>query len=72
MNLIFKTIIFVADVLNAIKTFLFVLSFIGVFIYGYGVAHSEVATECHKLNRFYVGDNVYDCKLRVNKEPQNE
>jgi len=27
-------------------------------------AHSTVATECEKLGAFYVGQKVYECKLK--------
>ena len=31
---------------------------------GWIQAHQTVATECEKLGSFYVGDKVYECKLR--------
>ena len=34
---------------------------------GYAYAHDTVATECQKLNAFYVGDKVFDCRVRENK-----
>lgn len=30
----------------------------------WAMAHSTVAKECEKLGSFYVGDKVYDCKLK--------
>lgn len=27
-------------------------------------AHGTVATECEKLGAFYVGDKVYECKVK--------
>ena len=35
----------------------------GLFL-GWVFAHSTVATECKKLGSFYVGDKVYECKLK--------
>ena len=35
----------------------------GVFI-GDGNAHSTVARECERLGSFYVGDKVFECKLK--------
>jgi hypothetical protein len=31
------------------------------YISGYTTAHVEVATECQKLNSFYVGKSVFKC-----------
>jgi len=36
---------------------------LGVF-FGWIVAHSNISTECNKLNSFYVGDKVYHCEVR--------
>ena len=41
-----------------ITTFLF-----GLFL-GWIYAHNTVANECGKLGSFYVGDKVYECKLK--------
>lgn len=57
LNIIFNSF-------HAIKGTLFILAVTASFIYGYGIAHSEVATECKKLNAFYVGDTVYECKVK--------
>jgi hypothetical protein len=34
------------------------------FFGGWAVAHKTVAHECHSLGVFYVGDKVYECKLK--------
>ena len=31
------------------------------------VAHSTIATECRKLGAFYVGETVFECKVREGK-----
>ncbi len=31
------------------------------------VAHSTIATECKKLGAFYVGETVFECKVREGK-----
>ena len=36
---------------------------LGVF-FGWILAHSNISTECNKLNSFYVGDKVYHCEVR--------
>ena len=68
LDMFIKSLMFIYYLFDLIKHFIFVLSILGAFIFGYGAAHGEVATECQKLNSFYVGDNVYDCKLRDNKK----
>ena len=40
-----------------------ILFFIGV-VFGWIFAHSTVATECDKLNSFYVGDRIYQCGVK--------
>lgn len=45
------------------KGFVLALILISFFI-GYGAAHTEVSIECKKLNAFYVGDVVYECKVK--------
>jgi hypothetical protein len=37
--------------------------FIGLFI-GYVSAHNMIATECEKLNGFYVGNKTFICDLK--------
>ncbi|MCO6556025.1 hypothetical protein [Gilliamella sp. BG6] len=46
------------------KAFALALTFISIFFIGYGVAHSEISTECQKLNAFYVGNVVYECRVK--------
>ena len=31
----------------------------------WAMAHGTVAKECEKLGSFYVGDKVYECKLKT-------
>jgi len=38
------------------------------FAFGWIIAHNEVAKECDKLGKFYVGDTVYECKSVPKKE----
>jgi hypothetical protein len=47
-----------------VKALALALTFISIFLIGYSVAHSEISTECQKLNAFYVGDVVYECKVK--------
>lgn len=63
-----KIINLVYAVLVETKHYWIILSLVSAFVWGYGIAHSEVATECKKLNSFYVGENVYDCKVRANND----
>jgi hypothetical protein len=37
---------------------------ITAFVFGWGVAHNTVATECKTLGGFYVGKTVYECKVK--------
>ena len=46
------------NVLGAIYLFL-----VGM-LCGWVFAHSEVATECEKLNSFYVGNTVFHCGVK--------
>jgi hypothetical protein len=46
------------NILSAILLFL-----IGS-LFGWIFAHEEVATECLKLNSFYVGSTVYHCEVK--------
>jgi hypothetical protein len=41
-----------------------ILLFLIGMVFGWIFAHSAVATECEKLNSFYVGDNVYHCEVK--------
>jgi len=34
------------------------------FAFGWGFAHNAVATECERLGSFFVGEKVYECKLK--------
>lgn len=38
--------------------------FVITFIMGWITAHSTIARECTKLGAFYVGDKVYECKVK--------
>ena len=38
--------------------------FVLTFIFGWITAHSTIAGECNKLGAFYVGDKVYECKVK--------
>ena len=31
---------------------------------GWVIAHKTIASECKRLGGFYVGDEVFDCKLK--------
>ena len=42
----------------------FALTMICSFVLGWVIAHSIVAKECERLNSFYVGTVVYECKVR--------
>jgi hypothetical protein len=33
-------------------------------VFGWIFAHSSIASECQKLNSFYVGDTVFNCEAR--------
>lgn len=37
------------------------LAIILAFVVGWEVAHRTIATECKKLGRFYVGNEVFEC-----------
>lgn len=39
------------------------LAIILAFIIGWEAAHRTVATECKKLGKFYVGKEVFECRL---------
>jgi hypothetical protein len=41
-----------------------ILLFLIGMVFGWIFAHSSVATECGKLNSFYVGDKVYNCEVK--------
>jgi hypothetical protein len=40
-----------------------ILIFLVGMLFGWIFAHSTVATECEKLNSFYVGNKVYFCEV---------
>jgi hypothetical protein len=42
----------------------FVIILLVSFFIGWMVAHSTVSKECERLNSFYVGTAVYECKVR--------
>lgn len=35
-----------------------------LFIFGWASGHGTVATECEKLGAFYVGNTVYECRVK--------
>ena len=41
-----------------------ILIFIVGTVFGWVFAHNVVASECQKLNSFYVGDKVFNCEVR--------
>jgi hypothetical protein len=41
-----------------------ILLFLIGMVFGWIFAHSTVATECEKLNSFYVGDKIYHCGVK--------
>jgi hypothetical protein len=41
-----------------------ILVFILGIVFGWLFAHSNISTECQKLNSFYVGDTVFNCEVR--------
>ena len=47
----------------------FFIGVMGILLYfcalsGWIFAHNTVATECEKLNAFYVGNKVYHCEVK--------
>lgn len=46
--------------INALVIFVIVLAF----VFGWVFAHNSIATQCEKLERFYVGSDVYECKVK--------
>lgn len=40
------------------------LSFVLTFLMGWIIAHSAISRECTKLGAFYVGNTVYECKVK--------
>ena len=44
--------------------FAFILITLCSFVLGWVIAHSVVAKECERLNSFYAGTVVYECKVR--------
>lgn len=44
--------------------FLTAVMFVLTFIYGWIIASSTIARECNKIGGFYVGDKVYECKVK--------
>jgi hypothetical protein len=41
-----------------------ILVFILGMVFGWIFAHGQVASECQKVNLFYVGDKVFNCEVR--------
>jgi hypothetical protein len=46
--------------INAVIFILTIVSFVLI----WSAAHGTVAKECEKLGAFYVGDKVYECRLK--------
>jgi hypothetical protein len=44
--------------------FIATVTLVAVFGLGWAVGHSVVASECQKLGSFYVGETVYECKVK--------
>jgi hypothetical protein len=44
--------------------FLLVNAVVCLFAFGWVAAHSTVAHECKQLGGFYVGETVYECKVK--------
>ena len=40
------------------------IALIWFFSAGWVIAHQTIASECKRLGGFYVGDEVFDCKLK--------
>ena len=50
---------------NGLIGFMFIVFAACMFVlFGWVTAHGTVATECQKLNAFYVGDKVFECRLK--------
>ena len=47
-----------SDIFGAILVFL-----MGI-VFGWIFAHSEISTECEKLNSFYVGSKTFQCEIK--------
>jgi hypothetical protein len=48
--------------------FLAICTLLCGFVFGWVAAHDEVAKECDKLGKFYIGDTVYECKAVSKKD----
>ena len=46
------------------RILLAILLFCMGLLFGRVMAHEEVATECQRLNSFYVGTTVYHCEVK--------
>ena len=44
--------------------FLATVTLVAVFCIGWAMGSSVVANECQKLGSFYVGNTVYECKVK--------
>lgn len=44
--------------------FLATATLVAVFCLGWVIGNDVVANECEKLGGFYVGDTVYECKMK--------
>jgi TM2 domain-containing membrane protein YozV len=45
-----------------------VIVFWAAILIGWVVAHNTVAKECKKLGSFYVGNTVYECKVKTEEQ----
>ena len=46
------------------KGFFSAIVLVCVFALGWAVSATTIKHDCDKLNSFYVGQNVYDCKIK--------
>ena len=49
---------------DPLSVFFSIMIVLVAFVFGWIFAHNTIADECEKLQSFYVGANVYDCKVR--------
>jgi hypothetical protein len=49
---------------NPITSSLVIFALILSFVFGWVFAHNTIADECEKLQGFYVGTHVFECKVK--------
>jgi hypothetical protein len=47
-------------IINGLAIFAILLAF----VFGWVFAHNTIADECEKLQSFYVGSHVFECKVK--------